>query len=81
MPQRRVQFTFEGDQVKEPVIFLLGNNFPLTTNIRRAQVEGDSGWVVLEIDGELKDIEAGLDWVKSQGVEIQSLEGDILAGD
>ena len=81
MVQRRVQFTFQGDRVKEPVIYLLGKNFPLVTNIRRAQIEGDTGWAVLELDGELADIEAGLEWVRSLGVDVQPLEGDILAGD
>ena len=81
MVQRRVEFTFEGEQVKEPVIYSLGKNFPIVTNIRRAQVEGDSGWVVLELDGELADIEAGLEWVKSQGVSVRPIEGNMLAGD
>ena len=81
MARRRVQFTFPGEQVKEPVIYLLGMKFPLVTNIRRAQVEGDSGWVVLEIDGEAADIEAGLEWVRSQGVDVTMVDGDPLAGD
>lgn len=81
MVQRRYRFTFEGDQVKEPVIYLLGKNFPVTTNIRRAQIDAESGWAVLELDGELSDISAGLEWVRSQGVEVTPLEGDILAGD
>ena len=81
MAERRVQFTFRGDQVKEPVIYRLGKDFPVITNIRRAQVEGDAGWVVLELEGDLESINAGLDWVRDQGVEVTPVEGDILAGD
>ena len=81
MVERRVQFTFRGDQVKEPVIYRLGKDFPVITNIRRAQVEGDAGWVVLELEGDLESINAGLDWVRDQGVEVTPVEGDILAGD
>ncbi len=81
MAQRRVQFTFIGEQVKEPVIYRLGKDFPVITNIRRAQVEGDSGWVVLELEGDAESIEAGLNWVRSQGVEVTPVDGDVLAGD
>ena len=81
MAERRVQFTFEGEQVKEPVIYRLGKDFPVITNIRRAQVEGDSGWVLLELEGDLESINAGLDWVREQGVEVTPIEGDMLAGD
>ena len=81
MAERRVQFTFRGDQVKEPVIYRLGKDFPVITNIRRAQVEGDAGWVVLELEGDLESINAGLDRVRDQGVEVTPVEGDILAGD
>lgn len=81
MPSRRVQFTFEGEQVKEPVIYRLGKDFPVITNIRRAQVEGESGWVVLELSGDTTSIEAGLDWVRSQGVQVTPLDGDVIEGD
>ena len=81
MTERRVQFTFSGEQVKEPVIYRLGKDFPVITNIRRAQVAGDSGWVVLELEGDLESIEAGLDWVRAQGVEVTPVDGDVLAGD
>ena len=81
MAQKRVRFAFEGEQVKEPVIYRLGKDFPVITNIRRAQVEGDSGWVVLELDGDLASIEEALDWARSQGVQITLLDGDVIEGD
>ncbi len=80
MTERRVKFTFDGDQVKEPVIYRLGKDFPIITNIRRAQVEGESGWVVLELEGDLQSINEGLDWVREQGVEVTPVDGDVLAG-
>ena len=81
MAQKRVRFTFEGEQVKEPVIYRLGKDFPVITNIRRAEVDGDSGWVVLELEGELESIESGLDWVRSQGVQVTLLAVDVIEGD
>ena len=81
MARRRVEFRFEGEQVKEPVIYRLGKDFPVITNIRRAQIEGDSGWVVLELEGDTASIEEGLAWVRSQGVGVTPLDGDVIEGD
>ena len=80
MGRQRVKFTFEGDLVKEPVIYMLGRDFHLVTNIRRADVRETLGWVVLELDGEKEEIERGLQWVSSTGVRVDSVSGDVLEG-
>ena len=46
---KKVKFTFPTDLIKEPLIYQLGQQFSLITNIRRADVRPDVGWVVLEI--------------------------------
>ena len=78
MATRRVRFTFEGDAVKEPVIYLVGHEFDVVTNIRMADVEHDFGWVVLEIDGDHDEIDRSLAWVESKGVRIDPVAGDVV---
>ncbi len=80
MGRQRVKFTFEGELVKEPIIFRLGQDFHLVTNIRRADVRENVGWVVLELDGEQEEIERGLQWVNSTGVRVDPLSGDVVEG-
>ncbi len=80
MPFRRVTFTFETDLIQRPVIYELGKKFEIVTNVRRAEVGQDNGWVVLELEGTLDEIDRGLVWVKELGVDISSLEGDVLVG-
>ena len=80
MARQRVRFTFEDTLVREPIIYCLGRDFHLVTNIRRADVQEDVGWVVLELDGELEEIERGLQWVKSTGVRVDPLSGDVVEG-
>ena len=58
----------------------MGKNFSLVTNIRRADVTEDRGWVVLELDGDLQEIERGIQWVTSKGVRVDPVEGDIVEG-
>ena len=80
MPIRRVTFTFKTELIQRPVIYELGVNFEIVTNIRRAEVNQNDGCVVLELEGSTEEIERGLAWVTEQGVEVSLLEGDILTG-
>ena len=80
MAKQRVKFTFPQDLITLPIIYQLGKNFELITNIRRADVTEDRGWVVLEMEGDLQEIERGLEWVTSTGVRVDPVEGDIVEG-
>lgn len=80
MPLKRVTFTFKTELIRRPVIYELGKKFEIVTNVRRAEVGQDEGWVVLELEGSLEEIDRGLAWVTGLGVGVTSLEGDILAG-
>jgi hypothetical protein len=80
MGVQRVKFTFLTALVREPIIYQLGQNFQLVTNIRRADVRDDMGWVVLELDGEESEIQRGLDWVSAIGVRVDPVSGDVIDG-
>ena len=70
MAKQRVRFTFSEETITEPIIYNFGQQFNIVTNIRQAELAEDRGWIVLEIDGEDKDIEAGIAWVISKGVRV-----------
>ena len=70
MTKRRVMFTFPPEVITEPIIYNLGQQFRLVTNIRRADLTADRGFIVLELDGKEEDIEAGIAWVTSKGVRV-----------
>ena len=80
MGTQRVKFTFMTQLVKEPIIYRLGQEFNLVTNIRRADVRDDMGWVVLELDGDDTEIQRGLDWVATIGVRVDPVSGDVIEG-
>ncbi|MAX04032.1 MAG: FeS-binding protein [Dehalococcoidia bacterium] len=80
MPIKRVKFTYEQEMIKEPIISILSKDFDLVTNIRRADVREDMGWVVLEIEGEENEIQRALDWVATKGVRVDPISGDVVEG-
>ena len=80
MVKRQVMFTFPQELIREPIIYNLGQQFKVATNIRRADISEDKGWVVLELEGEEKEIEQGIAWVISKGVRVDPVIGDIVEG-
>jgi hypothetical protein len=80
MGKKRVKFTFPKQLITEPVIYELGRKFDIVTNIRRAEVRDDTGWVVLELEGDEAEITNGVDWVISTGVRVDPVGGDVLEG-
>lgn len=80
MAKHKVRFTFPAEKIANPIIHDLGIRFKVVTNIRRADVSHDRGWVELELEGKKEDIEKGIQWVASQGVRIDPVGGDIIEG-
>ena len=80
MAMKRVKFTFPTQLIKDPLIYQLGRKFQVVTNIRRADVREDMGWVVLELDGEEEEIDRGLEWMTTEGVRVDPVSGDVIEG-
>ncbi len=80
MSTKRIKFTFPQDMVKRPVIYELSKNYQIVTNIRRADVRDDMGWVILELEGQEDVITEGLKWVVSTGVRVDPIAGDVIEG-
>ena len=80
MAKRQVMFTFPEQLTKEHIIYDLGLQFKVVTNIRRADVTENRGWVVLELEGIDEEIERGIIWVMSKGVRVDPVVGDIIEG-
>ena len=80
MVMKRVKFTFPAQHIKDPLIYQLGHKFQVVTNIRRADVREDMGWVVLELEGEEEEIDRGLEWMTAEGVRVDPVSGDVIEG-
>lgn len=80
MAQAKFRFTFPQNLVTEPIIYNLGRKFELITNIRRANVTDDQGWVILELEGDQDEIERGIAWVTENKVRVDPISGDVIEG-
>jgi ABC-type methionine transport system ATPase subunit len=74
MAKRQVTFSFPEELLGEPVIYTIGQQFRVTTNILQAEISEIKSWVKLELEGEEGDIEDAIAWVTSKGVRVDTLE-------
>ena len=78
MVKKRVMCTFPEELIREPIIYNLGQQFKVVTNIHRADVSESKGWVVLELEGEERELEDGIAWMTSKGVRVDPIADDIV---
>lgn len=76
MSVKRVKFTFPTNLVTEPIIYSISTKFDVITNIRRADVRPEMGWVILDLDGPEEEINKCLEWTKASGVTVDDLNDD-----
>jgi ABC-type methionine transport system ATPase subunit len=79
MAIKRVKLTFPQELIKEPLIFKMAQKFGVMPNIRRAKVTESAGEVVLELEGTDKNLKDGIEYLKEQGVKVETAEGDIMS--
>lgn len=80
MAKRRIRLFFDGRLVTEPVVYTMGHTFDVVTNIRGGEVFANNGWLYLEVTGEDDEIDRAIAWAIDQGVRVDPVEGDIIAG-
>ena len=76
----RLFVAFPEALVSKPMIYEVVRRFDVVPNIRRANVEAHSGWMILELDGPAGARDAAIDWLVSQGCTVNPMEGDVVAG-
>ncbi len=74
----KVRLTFPPEKITEPIIYNIGQQFHVVTNIRRANVTEDAGWVMLELLGASDEIERAIDYLKNIKVQVELVEGDVV---
>lgn len=77
--KKRVTLTFPQKTVHMPVTYLLAKDFNVAANIIRAQVAPNQvGKLVLELSGDIDELEAALEWLKAQGIAVSLANREIL---
>jgi len=74
--KRIVKLLFPQHLIKKPVIFAMAKEYDVMPNIRHAKITESVGEMVLELDGEANNLDAGIQALKNQGVGVEYIVGD-----
>ncbi|MFA7249964.1 MAG: NIL domain-containing protein [Dehalococcoidia bacterium] len=81
MATKHVRLTYSQQLIKEPLIYNMGHQFQVVTDVRMADVGPTAGWVILELIGEEDEIERALKWARDKGVRVDDATlGDVVEG-
>ncbi|MGH8986849.1 MAG: NIL domain-containing protein [Acidimicrobiia bacterium] len=78
MPRVRLFVSFPEQLVDRPLIYEVIRGFDVVPNIRRANVEDHSGWIILEMTGDNSQLDASVAYLEEVGCTVNRMEGDVL---
>ncbi|NWF71581.1 MAG: NIL domain-containing protein [Nitrospirae bacterium] len=78
MPNIKFHIRFPEDKIKEPIIYQIGHEFKVITNVRRADVRETTGWMDLELIGDSTEIERAIAGLRKKGVIVDPIELNVV---
>ncbi|AOY81355.1 MAG: 4Fe-4S dicluster domain-containing protein [Moorea sp. SIOASIH] len=77
--KKRVTLTFPRRAIQMPVTYRLAKDFNVAANIIRAQVAPNQiGKLVLELSGDIDELDAAIEWMRTQNINVSLLSREIL---
>ncbi len=77
--KKRVMLTFPRRMVQMPITYLLAKDFNVAANIIRAQVAPNRvGKLVLELSGDIDELDAALGWMRSREIQVSLASQEIM---
>ena len=77
--KKRVTLTFPKKAVHMPVTYRLAKDFNVAANIIRAQVAPNQvGTLVLELSGDIDELEAAIEWLQLQNIGVSQVIREIV---
>ena len=71
---------FPARLITRPVVYELGHQFQVITNVRQASVTDEVGIVSLELEGEREEIKRAIAWLEEIGVKVEPVEINTIEG-
>lgn len=71
--RKRYRLTYPLGLLDKPILHTLIRRFDILTNIRSANVSDSEGWMIVDLEGEEAEVEAGLAWATSQGLQVTAV--------
>ncbi|HZH98062.1 MAG TPA: NIL domain-containing protein [Fimbriimonadaceae bacterium] len=74
MAQVDVTLVSGPEAVGKPWLWRLSREFNVQVNIKKASVDQDYGWMLIELDGPVEEIQRATAWLMTTGMHVEALE-------
>jgi len=76
----RLWLMYPSRLITRPVVYELGKNFEILTNVRHASVTPEVGIVSLQIEGERSEMKRAIAWLEELGIKVEPVEINTIEG-
>ena len=76
--KKRLWLMYPAKLIQRPIIWELGQKFPVVFNLRQVSVTDEIGIVCLELDGKRSVIKDAIKWLESQNISVEPVEINVI---
>ena len=76
MATKVLNLTFPKKKIKEPLVYQIGHTFKVVTNIIKANVTSEYGWLLLVVEGDASEIEKASRYLAEKGIIVEDIEAE-----
>jgi len=81
MPVNTVRITTRtAEQADQPIVYRLGKDYGVVTNIRRAQIGPEGGFMELDLEGALEEVQRAIAWLHTTGLSVDARQRSVGDG-
>jgi ABC-type methionine transport system ATPase subunit len=77
---QRLWLMYPAKLITRPLLWELGKNFEVVTNVRQASMTDEIGLVSLSLEGEREEIKNAISWLETLGVKVEPVEINTIEG-
>ncbi|HSA85494.1 MAG TPA: NIL domain-containing protein [Nitrospira sp.] len=78
MAHLRFHIRFPEDKVRQPIIYQIGREYNVVTDVRRADVRETTGWADVEFSGDTAEIERAVAGLRAKGCGVDPIELNVV---
>lgn len=78
MTHLRFHIRFPEGNIKDPILYQIGREYNVVTDIRRADVRETIGWADVELSGDTVEIERAIAGVRAKGCVVDPIELNVV---
>lgn len=78
MAHLRFHIRFPEEKIRQPIIYQIGREYNVVTDVRRADVRDTTGWADVEFSGDTAEIERAIAGLRTKGCVVDPIELNVV---